>query len=146
MKVCTTNGLQPTLLEAGLEGLWTPTLVPRIGYCEYNCTLCGQVCPTSAIKSLSIEEKKVWKIGIAYIDENRCIPFSMKTECLVCEEFCPIPEKAIVFRKVGGIRRPFVMEPLCIGCGACEAKCPLPDPAIVVINRDHKSQVNLPFY
>ncbi|OQX84532.1 MAG: hypothetical protein B6D63_04295, partial [Candidatus Latescibacteria bacterium 4484_7] len=46
MKVCLTNGLQPTLTEAGLEGLWTPILVPRLGYCEYNCNLCSQVCPT----------------------------------------------------------------------------------------------------
>jgi len=52
MKVCITGGLQPTLLEAGVEGIWTPVLVSKIGYCEYNCTLCGQVCPTSAIRPL----------------------------------------------------------------------------------------------
>jgi polyferredoxin len=46
MKVCPTGGLQPTLTEAGLEGLWTPMLVPRIGYCDYMCNLCGNVCPT----------------------------------------------------------------------------------------------------
>ncbi|HLA26919.1 MAG TPA: 4Fe-4S binding protein, partial [Syntrophales bacterium] len=34
MKVCITNGLQPTLMEAGLEGIWSPVLVPRLGYCE----------------------------------------------------------------------------------------------------------------
>ncbi|MCX5719806.1 MAG: 4Fe-4S binding protein [Nitrospirae bacterium] len=45
MKVCITNGLQPTLLEAGLEGIWSPLLIPKIGYCEYRCTLCGHVCP-----------------------------------------------------------------------------------------------------
>ena len=32
MKVCKTNGLHPTLLEGGIEGLWTPKLIPRIGY------------------------------------------------------------------------------------------------------------------
>ena len=55
MKVCITNGLQPTLLEAGLEGIWSPILIPRIGYCEYRCTLCGQVCPTGAIKRLPVD-------------------------------------------------------------------------------------------
>ena len=45
MKVCITNGLQPTFLEAGLEGIWSPLLVPRIGYCEYRCTLCGPGLP-----------------------------------------------------------------------------------------------------
>ena len=49
MKVCPNNALQPALSQAGLEGLWTPVLVPRIGYCETSCVLCSQVCPTGAI-------------------------------------------------------------------------------------------------
>ncbi|MDH5768926.1 MAG: 4Fe-4S binding protein, partial [Nitrospirota bacterium] len=68
MKVCITNGLQPTLLEAGLEGIWSPLLIPKIGYCEYRCTLCGQVCPTGAIKKLELKEKVKVKIGLAMID------------------------------------------------------------------------------
>ena len=40
------RGLQPAFLEAGLEGLWTPRLVLRIGPCEYECNRCTQVCPT----------------------------------------------------------------------------------------------------
>ena len=58
MKVCITNGLQPAFLEAGIEGIWSPVVVPRIGYCEYRCTLCGQVCPTGAIKKSEQKEKK----------------------------------------------------------------------------------------
>ena len=45
MRVCPNNALHPTLLEAGAEGIWTPILIPKIGYCEPTCTLCGQVCP-----------------------------------------------------------------------------------------------------
>lgn len=37
MKVCPNNALQPALTEAGLEGLWTPVVAPRIGYCENSC-------------------------------------------------------------------------------------------------------------
>ena len=36
MKVCPTNGLQPVLWEAGLEGLYTSRLVPRLGYCDIH--------------------------------------------------------------------------------------------------------------
>jgi len=43
MKVCPNNALQPALTEAGVEGLWTPVLVPRLGYCETSCVLCSQV-------------------------------------------------------------------------------------------------------
>ncbi len=57
MKVCTKNALHPTLMEAGIEGFWTPYLKMQLGYCEFNCTLCGQVCPTGAIRKLSMEQK-----------------------------------------------------------------------------------------
>ena len=57
MRVCPTNVLQPALLEGGIEGLWTPILKNQLGYCEQNCVLCGQVCPTGAIRSISVQEK-----------------------------------------------------------------------------------------
>jgi len=140
MKVCLTGGLQPTLMEAGLEGLWTPVLVPRIGYCEYNCTLCGQVCPTRAIEPLTVEQKQQVHIGTAFVDPERCLPIAMGTECVVCEEHCPTSPKAIRMVEVESLApdgtparagRPVVDLDLCIGCGICETKCPVVDyPAI----------------
>src|SRR4030043_311476 len=95
MKACPTNGLQPALDEAGPEGIWTPVLKPRIGYCEYYCSLCTQVCPTGAIKELTIEEKIKVKIGAAWINKNRCLPYALGKPCIVCEEHCPTSPKAI---------------------------------------------------
>lgn len=142
MKVCLTNGLQPTLLEAGLEGIWSPILVSRVGYCQYYCTLCGQVCPSGAIRRLSLEEKVKTKIGLAFIDKSRCLPYALGIPCIVCEEHCPTPKKAIWFEEglVLGrdgerrkIQQPVVDIELCIGCGICEFKCPVVDqPAIYV--------------
>lgn len=142
MKVCITNGLQPTFLEAGIEGIWSPILVPRLGYCEFRCTLCGQVCPTGAIKRLTLQEKAEIKIGLAFIDKDRCLPFAKTRECIVCEEVCPTPKKAIwleeaeVKRRDGKIiklKQPMVDIDLCIGCGICETKCPVVDmPAIYI--------------
>ena len=63
MKVCPNNALQPALVEAGLEGLWTPTLVPRIGYCEPSRVLCSEVCPTGAIWQITPKEKG-WVVGV----------------------------------------------------------------------------------
>jgi polyferredoxin len=144
MKVCITNGLQPTLLEAGIEGIWSPILVPRLGYCEYRCTLCGQVCPTGAIKKLLLEEKMRVKIGIAMIDKGRCLPYAHATPCIVCEEVCPTPKKAIWFEQATvldrqgkkiEVKQPRVDLDLCIGCGICETKCPVRGrPAIYVIS------------
>ena len=45
MKVCLTNGLQPVLWEAGLEGLYTPRLIPRMGYCSYPATSAARSAP-----------------------------------------------------------------------------------------------------
>lgn len=142
MKVCITGGLQPTFLQAGLEGIWSPVLIPRIGYCEHRCTLCGQVCPTGAIRNLPLEEKMEVRIGTAMIDKGRCLPFASATPCLVCEEVCPTSKKAIWLEDVRvkdrdgrevPVRQPHVDLSLCIGCGICEARCPvLGRPAIYV--------------
>jgi len=56
MRACPTHGLQPALTQAGLEGLWTPLLVSRLGYCAYSCNSCGQVCPVQAIPPLSLDD------------------------------------------------------------------------------------------
>jgi len=136
MKVCPTGGLQPALGEAGLEGLWTPRLVPHLGYCAYDCNACGHACPTEAIRPLSLEEKHTVRIGLAAFDTTRCIPYAYGRDCMVCEEHCPVPDKAIYFQEVtitardGSLRKvkqPHVDPNNCIGCGTCENVCVLKD-------------------
>lgn len=138
MKICPTNGLQPAIFESGLAGIWAPHLVPEIGYCEYNCNLCGQVCPAGAIPNLSLAQKKEQKLGSAIIDKNICLPLSQNRECIVCEEHCPVASKAIKTYEetIAGkkIRKPYVDISLCVGCGICQNKCPTrPERAIKVL-------------
>ena len=140
LRACPTSGLQPSVDVAGWAGAWTPVLVPRLGHCDYDCTACGQVCPPNAIPALPLEEKRVAVIGQAYIDEGRCIPWADGRTCIVCEEMCPLPEKAIQLEDVtvtaadgqeAHVRRPYVVRERCIGCGICENRCPLPGPAAI---------------
>ncbi len=137
------------MLESGLEGFWTPILNMKIGFCEVNCTLCGQVCPTGAIQRISIEEKTGTgpfvkegpiKLGTAFFDRGRCLPWAMETPCVVCEEVCPVSPKAIFSREVTIIKRdgnpitlrqPYMDPALCIGCGICEHECPVTDEAAI---------------
>jgi len=110
MRVCPTNVIQPALLEAGLEGLWTPVLNFRAGTsgCQLNCIACGNVCPTAAIRPLSLDEKLgrgefasagPIRIGIAFVDRGRCLPWAMDVPCIVCQENCPVSPKAIYLRE-----------------------------------------------
>ncbi len=170
MKVCPNNALHPALFEAGIEGLWTPILIPRIGYCEHSCVLCGQVCPTGAIQRID-ENAKLGvgrppvRIGTAMYDLGRCLPWAMSVPCIVCEEFCPTSPKAIWVEEVvvpkrdakpgpgGGppamqqvkVQRPHIDPSLCIGCGACEKACPVVDkPAVYVTSAgETRSRTNV---
>ncbi len=134
MKVCINNALQPLFLEAGFEGMFTPKLVPRLGYCEFNCTLCSQVCPTGALKKLTLKQKHTFVVGKAIFDKNKCLVYAESKSCIVCEEHCPTHDKAIKFTEfktrnsVGttiSLKQPYVVDDLCIGCGICENICPV---------------------
>lgn len=151
MRVCPTRALQPSALEAGIEGLWAPRIVPRMGYCVYTCTACGQVCPSQAIQKLDFAEKRTRALGKAKFDASRCIPWRgyarfreglsewKDCNCGTCEEACPVPTKAIRYNRFVGkvgdkevvIDRPYVVEDLCVGCGFCENVCPVPGDAAV---------------
>jgi polyferredoxin len=95
LRACPTGGLQPAVMDAGVEGFGSPILIPRFGYCDYSCNACGQACPVEAIPPLNLEQKRLQVIGTAYIHEDRCIAWSNRTPCIVCEEMCPLPTKAI---------------------------------------------------
>jgi MauM/NapG family ferredoxin protein len=132
MKSCLTNTLQPSLWESGFSGLWTPKMEPRLAPCDQNCNVCGKVCPTQAIRSLSLEEKTYAKVGTAVLRKEMCLVWAENKLCLICDEICPY--NAIVFRPVEGYRRPVVVASKCNGCGFCEQRCPVKgDSAIVVI-------------
>jgi len=140
MKVCPTNAIQPAMFEAGLEEMWTPVLKQELAYCEYKCNMCTQVCPTGAIGKLTLAEKQKVKVGLAYVDRDRCLPWAYARMCQVCYEQCPLPEKAITLTDVKvttasgtsiTVKQPHVNIDLCIGCGICQNKCPVSDQAAI---------------
>jgi len=131
MRICPTNTLQPQFFTQGLKGLWTPRLVPRRAGCDQTCRLCGTVCPTDALRELTLIEKNHAKLGTAVIDKDRCLVWDEDRLCLICDEQCPY--NAIVFQWKDGFRRPVVVENKCNGCGFCEEQCPVSGVSAIIV-------------
>lgn len=127
---CPTKVLKAATLEYGLAGTMMPVMDFARGFCEKDCTRCGEVCPTGAIRRLSKEEKPKTKIGRATIAagwETRCLAYKEKHPCALCEKHCPYGAVKMVEekRKDGTTaRRPSVDAVRCVGCGACAHVCP----------------------
>lgn len=128
---CPGKVLEPGFDVYGKAGVLMPWLSNRKGYCNFECTVCGEVCPTGAIFPLSREAKKQVQVGqVRFIREN-CIVITQKTECGACSEHCPT--KAVNMVVENGLRVPVVNPDICVGCGACEYACPsLPHKSIYV--------------
>jgi len=131
VKSCVTNTLQPDGFTRGIAGLWVPRHQMRLAGCEQQCNVCGQVCPTGAIRPLELEEKRCARIGASVISREKCIAWEQDRLCLVCDECCPY--NAIIFKTIDGRPRPVVIEDRCNGCGWCEHKCPVDGGAAIVV-------------
>ncbi len=140
VKSCPNEIIKITGSEYGFANLFTPHVRFEDYGCDFYCQVCQLVCPNYAIPLQTLEDKQRTTMGLASVDPNLCIVYTENTNCLVCEEMCPVPEKAIKVREevkqVQGedilLRYPDVRHSLCIGCGACEAHCPVLPKAITV--------------
>jgi polyferredoxin len=139
VRSCPNQIIKITGSEHGFSSLYTPHLEFRPYGCDYFCQVCQQVCPNRAIPLQTLERKQFTPIGTARIDEKLCVVYTEKFNCLVCEEVCPVPEKAIRYEASGErskdgelLREPKMVPEACIGCGICEAKCPAEPVAIRV--------------
>ena len=101
-------------------GFMMPKLDFSRGFCDPECTICGDVCPSGAISALWPEEKRAWRIGLAEWDEQKCIVCSEKVPCGLCVRRCP--HQAITLDQE---KRPVIDAEKCVGCGACEHYCPV---------------------
>ena len=136
---CPSQVLRPTGLEYGLDYMLKPRLAYISSYCNYECTVCSDVCPTGAIKPLTIEEKTTTQVGIATFFKGRCVVNTEEKDCGACAEHCPTQAVHMVPYK-GTLTIPQINPDLCIGCGGCESICPVrPMRAIIVkSNVEHK--------
>lgn len=126
-----------------------PTMSYERGYCRPECNRCSQVCPTGAIKPITLEEKSSTQIGHAVWTHFLCIPTRDKNEdgtpisCGNCARHCPTGAITMIPLDENDENSPMVPsinEAKCIGCGACEYVCPSRPVAAIHVegHEDHR--------
>lgn len=98
------------------------------GKCEFGCKNCSDVCPTGALKKMTLNEKQNCRIGLVKLDYDAC------KKCGLCAHICP---KNAFVHKAGG--NPVYKPQNCIGCGACQNICPAK--AIEIVSINEQSQI-----
>ena len=120
---CPSHVLKPAFMEYGLAGIMQPTVSFEKGFCNFDCTVCGDVCPNGAILPISVEQKHLTQMGYVVFIEENCIVYTDGTSCGACSEHCPTQAVAMVPYK-DGLTIPHVNKEICVGCGGCEYVCP----------------------
>ncbi len=140
---CPKQVLVPAFTEYGLMGILQPRLDYGVSFCNYECVVCSQVCPTGAIMPVNNEEKKLVQIGIAHFIRQNCVVITDKTDCGACAEHCPTQAVRMV-RHRNGLFLPEVTDAICVGCGACEHACPTDPKSIYVDGNPVHKPAELP--
>ena len=129
---CPSHVLAPAGLEYGLTGIMAPMMRFDRSFCNYDCSVCSNVCPTGAILPLTMAQKHATQVGRVVFDINKCIVYTHGTSCGACAEHCPTQAVSMADYR-DGLTIPTTRPEFCVGCGGCEYACPaLPDPAIRV--------------
>jgi ferredoxin len=142
---CPSQCIKPSFLEYGIAGVLQPMMKYSVGsFCNYDCTVCSETCPTGALHPLPPDEKHDLQIGIAEFHRERCVVYTNGTDCGACSEHCPTQAVRMVPYK-GGLRIPEVNTDLCLGCGGCQSICPVrPVQAITVSGTDVQKRLYIP--
>jgi MauM/NapG family ferredoxin protein len=112
----------------------TPALELDRDYCREDCVACTQVCPSGALRPMSLDQKASMKIGLAQVDMTLCL-LGDDRECSACRRWCPYEAIEYVFSDADYTQVPVIDPEKCTGCGACQAYCPTQPHKAIVIHR-----------
>ena len=124
VSACPNDVLRPS---TDLMRLMQPEMSYERGYCRPECTRCSNVCPTGAIRPITVEDKTAIQIGRAVWIKKNCLPAIDGTACNNCAHHCPTGAIQMVPsdpENEDSPKIPAINEAKCIGCGACENLCP----------------------
>ncbi len=133
VSACPTSVLQPAVLQYGLSGIMQPFMDFGAGFCNYDCTICGDICPAGAIEKRVIENKRQIQTGKSVFVKENCITYTNGTDCGACSEHCPTKAVHMIPFK-NNLVIPEVNTDICTGCGACEYACPVRPLRAIYVN------------
>jgi ferredoxin len=122
--VCPNQVLRPS---DDVSHFMQPEVSYERGYCRPECNKCSQVCPTGAIKPLTLADKSATQIGHAVWIKKNCVPLTDGVDCGNCARHCPVGAISMFAADpddMDSVEIPHVDTEKCIGCGACENLCP----------------------
>jgi ferredoxin len=122
---CPNKVLRPAFSAYGMAGFMQPHLDYSVGDCNFDCTTCGQICPTGAIMPVLKDDKHLLQMGKVFFVKENCVVVTDETDCGACSEHCPTKAVDMIPYK-GNLMIPAINQDICVGCGACEHPCPLP--------------------
>lgn len=140
---CPSNVIKPAFMEYGLGGIMQPMMTYEKGFCNYNCTVCADVCPNGALLPITQDEKHMLQIGRVTFIQDICVVHTEKTNCGACAEHCPTQAVTMIpYEGHEGLTIPHTNPDICVGCGGCEYICPVrPHRAIHVEgNKEHRKR------
>ncbi|MBO4362653.1 MAG: 4Fe-4S dicluster domain-containing protein, partial [Paludibacteraceae bacterium] len=124
VSACKNNVLRPSTDPLHLM---QPVMSFERGYCRPECTDCSQVCPTGAIRPVTVEDKTAIHVGHAVWIAENCVPVAKGDQCGACARHCPADAIQMVdYTTADGrtVQVPAIDNERCIGCGKCEYLCP----------------------
>lgn len=141
---CPSRVLKPAFMEYGVGGMMQPMMDFEHGFCNFDCTVCSEVCPNGALLKLTKPEKHTLQVGrVVFVEEN-CIVHTQGTSCGACSEHCPTQAVSMQPYK-NGLTIPVVNPDICVGCGGCEYVCPVRPFRAIYIEGNPVHQQAVPF-
>lgn len=131
---CPQKVLIPSVNQYGILRALHPVMDYDASWCLYDCTICANLCPSGALRPLTIAEKHSTPIGLAHVELSNCISYAYKEHCGKCSRACPTGVITMMIPDGGNHGAyPVVDASKCVGCGACQHVCPaVPQKAIIV--------------
>ncbi len=128
-----------------LKTLMQPVMDFDRGYCRPECNRCSQVCPTGAIRPITVAVKSATHIGHAVWVKKNCVVLTDDVHCGNCARHCPTGAIMMVPSDPNNERSPRIPsidENKCIGCGACEHLCPARPFSAIYVEGHEMQRIN----